>query len=63
MGASNERRIQLCESNLPSSPDCPSIFFEASIRDQCQSNEAILSSRTGDRSLLFEEASDTLMPI
>ena len=63
MGASNQRQSQMDEATVPSGSNGRSISFEANICNQCQSNEAILLSRTGDRSLLFRASNDCMASI
>ena len=63
MGASNQRQSQIDEATVPSCSDGRSILFEAITRNQCQSDEAILLSRTGDRSLSFKASNECMTSI
>ena len=57
---SNSRNIA---TTLPSSSDGGSYFFEANSRYQSLMNEAILMSRTADRSILFRASNDSIRSI
>ena len=57
MGACNQRQSQISGTTLHSCPDDRSTLFDANICNQCHGNEAILLSRTGDRSLYCSEQS------
>ena len=60
MGPCQSRNIA---TTLPSSSDGGSILFEANIHSQPPKNEAILTSRTADQSLLFTASNDCMISI
>ena len=64
MGACNQCGCQDIEVMLfPSRSDDRNVLFEANIRNQSRSNEAILLSRTADRSQLFKASNDCMISI
>ena len=64
MEACNQCECQDTEAiSFPSRSDDRYVLFEANIRNQSRSNEAILLSRTADRSYLFKASNDCMISI
>ena len=64
MGACNQCESQDIETIFsPSRSDDRYVLFEANIPNQSRSNEAILLSRTADRSYLFKASNDCMISI
>ena len=64
MAACNQRESQDIETIFfPIRSDDRHVLFEANIRSQSRSNEAILLSRTADRSYLFKASNDCMISI
>ena len=62
MEACNRCECQDTETiSFPSRSDDRYVLFEANIRNQSRSNEAILLSRTADRSYLFKASNDCMI--
>ena len=63
MGACSQRQSRNNGTTSPTSSDRRSIVFKTNIHYQSRSDEAILLSRTADRSQLFKASNDCLISI